>query len=119
MKYVDNIVGLTTNEPIDLNANGVRKQAFINCDDVIRTEDNWALMTKLSSSQAIVPLENSHIFTTSINEVVVDIGDILVQTPMKTPLQTPMKATMHNVVKTLMHDPMQKLQTPNSINEGI
>jgi hypothetical protein len=43
-------------------------------------------MTKLSSLQAIVHFENSQFFTTSINEVVVDIGDILVQTPMKTPL---------------------------------
>jgi hypothetical protein len=26
---------------------------------------------------------------------------------------------MHNATKTLMHNPMQKLQTPNSINKGI
>jgi hypothetical protein len=38
---------------------------------------------------------------------------------MKTPLQTPMKATMHSVAKAIMHNPLQKLQTPNSINKGI
>jgi hypothetical protein len=36
MQNVDNIVGPTTNEPIDLNACGVRKQAFISCEDVTR-----------------------------------------------------------------------------------
>jgi hypothetical protein len=86
MQDAQNIVGLTINEPIDLNAGGVRKQAFINYDDVTRIENNWAFMTKLSSLQAIVPFENSQFFTTFINEIVVDIGDILVQTLMKTPL---------------------------------
>jgi hypothetical protein len=46
-----------------------------------------------------------------MNEVVVDIGDI--------PVQTPMKAIMHNVVKTSMHNPMQKVHTLNSINKRI
>jgi hypothetical protein len=50
MQNVDNIVGPTTNEPIDLNACGVRKQAFISCEDVTRTKDNLAFMTKLYSS---------------------------------------------------------------------
>jgi len=88
MQDVNNIVGFTTNEPIDLNANGVRKQAFINCEDITKTKDNHAFMTKLFSSQTILHFENSQTFTTSINEVVADIGDILMQTLMKTPLQT-------------------------------
>jgi len=46
-----------------------------------------------------------------MNEVVVNIGDI--------PLKTPMKATMHNATKTSMHNPMQKPQTSNLINKGI
>jgi hypothetical protein len=50
MQDANNIFGLTTNEPIDLNVNGVKKQTFINCEDVTRIEDNWAFMAKLSSS---------------------------------------------------------------------
>jgi hypothetical protein len=40
MQDAENIVGFITNEPIDLNVGGVRKQAFINCDDVTRIENN-------------------------------------------------------------------------------
>lgn len=59
MQDANNIVGFTTNEPIDLNANGVRKQAFINCEDITKTKDNRAFMTKLFSSQTILHFENS------------------------------------------------------------
>ncbi len=44
-------------------------------------------------------------------EVIVDIGDIA--------LQTLVKATMHNATKTSMHNPMQKPQTSNLINKII
>jgi hypothetical protein len=44
-------------------------------------------------------------------EIIVDIGDIA--------LQTLVKATMHNATKTSMHNPMQKPQTSNLINKII
>jgi hypothetical protein len=40
LQDVNNIVGLTTNELIDLNASGVREQAFINYEPVTRTKDS-------------------------------------------------------------------------------
>ncbi len=52
-----------------------------------------------------------------MNETMVDLGSILVQSPMQvieqTPLKTPMKTLMHIEVKTSTHKP----KTLNSINK--
>jgi len=88
-----------------------------------RVKDNWGLEKEISSLdqtaslQTIVLFQDSQSFQEVMNETMVDLGSILVQSLMQaieqTPLKTPMKTLVHIEIKTSTHMP----QTLNSINK--
>ncbi len=76
----------------------MKNQKFFRYEDMAKNKDNWAFVKKNSPQTTIVFL-HSHYFTKALNVAIGNLGNILIESLMK----TTMKITMHQCRRCFKH----------------